>query len=355
MFKELVALILVLGGCLCAWAGPREDKPLLDAAFELNIPAVKAALAKGANPNAYDGNKLAGTPLSVTALGGPGEEAKLIQAGVNRDEAAKSVNGKAIEIFRILVAAGAKLGSHDKDILYFPISNGNQELVTLLIQNGARAKQRMGDGYTPAEIAKKYDQEGIYNLLISHGGIPVDQETSIQIALVQGAFSDDAKRMDEAIKGGALINGFDPAKNTALAAALEVPVISPNKVVTIWWLLDHGADANLPDKEGTPPLHKFVRKNTFNLNGERGPELTQFAEATLARLLKAGARVSGVDEAGQTPLHVAARIDNVRAAAILIEEGAKVMPKDKLGKTPLDYAELSAMIKLLKQNGATER
>ena len=31
------------------------------------------------------------------------------------------------------------------------------------------------------------------------------------------------------------------------------------------------------------------------------------------------------------------------------------MPKDKLGKTPLDYAKLSAMIKLLKQNGATER
>jgi len=30
------------------------------------------------------------------------------------------------------------------------------------------------------------------------------------------------------------------------------------------------------------------------------------------------------------------------------------MPKDRLGKTPLDYAESSAMIKLLKQNGATE-
>jgi ankyrin repeat protein len=76
---------------------------------------------------------------------------------------------------------------------------------------------------------------------------------------------------------------------------------------------------------------------------------------TLLRLLEAGAKVSGVDSIGRTPLHIAAENDNVRAAEILIREGAKVMPRDGAGKTPLDYAESSAMIKLLKQNGATER
>lgn len=78
-------------------------------------------------------------------------------------------------------------------------------------------------------------------------------------------------------------------------------------------------------------------------------------EETLVRLLKAGATVSGIDKDGMTPLHVAARLDNIMAAKILLREGAKVMPKDTSGKTPLDYAQSAAMIKLLKQNGATER
>ncbi len=53
--------------------------------------------------------------------------------------------------------------------------------------------------------------------------------------------------------------------------------------------------------------------------------------------------------------YVAARINNVGAAEILIKDGAKVMPKNRLGKTPLDYAESAAMIRLLKENGAIER
>jgi ankyrin repeat protein len=76
---------------------------------------------------------------------------------------------------------------------------------------------------------------------------------------------------------------------------------------------------------------------------------------TLARLLKAGAKVSGTDERGWTPLHAAARFDNIMAVEILIKEGAKIMPRDNTGKTPLDYAESAAMIKLLKENGATEQ
>jgi ankyrin repeat protein len=347
-----MASAVALGGATHAIAGPAEDNALLDAAFDVNVAAVKAALSKGANPNAYAGDN---TPLNEAAFGGLGEKQKLINSGADRAEVIKSVNERATEVVKILLAAGARLGTHDKDILHFPISEGNVGLVRLLIENGARAKGRMPDGYTPTELARKSSQEEVYKLLIAYGGSAVDQKSSIQMAFVEAAFDADVEVMEAALQSGAGINDLDPAKNSPLAAALEIPVLGNKQAATIQWLLDHGANPNLPNNEGNPPLHVFVLHNTFNLNGKKGPVLAQLVEATLDGLLKAGAKISGVDKWNQTPLHVAARMDNVRAAEILIQGGAKIMPRDMWGKTPLDYAESAAMIKLLKANGATEQ
>ena len=98
---------------------------------------------------------------------------------------------------------------------------------------------------------------------------------------------------------------------------------------------------------------KAIKQSTgkeFNVEQARA-----FNEEILVRLLKAGAKVSGRSGFGWTPLHVAAANDNVMAAKILIREGAKIMPRNNDGKTPLDLAESAAMIKLLKENGATEQ
>ena len=57
----------------------------------------------------------------------------------------------------------------------------------------------------------------------------------------------------------------------------------------------------------------------------------------------------------QTPLHHAARMDNAKAAALLLKAGAKIMPRDANGKTPLDLAEAGPVIQLLKAAGAVER
>jgi ankyrin repeat protein len=230
------------------------------------------------------------------------------------------------------------------------------EMVRQLIDKGASVTGDL-EGYTPTELAKKYGEEAVYQLLVSRGGLPVNSRVSAQIALIEAASNGDVEGMQSAINKGAKINDVDVSKQTALVAAVREPIYRPSQGAAIWWLLDHGADPNLKgesnyrDLDGVP-LHILVAMNTHTF--ER-PDIMPLVEETLQRMLAAGAKVSATDSVDRTPLHIAAKNNNLRAAEILIREGAKVMPKDKIGKTPLDYAESAAMIKLLKQNGATER
>jgi ankyrin repeat protein len=341
--------------------GSSQDVALREAALLQNIEDVKDALKKGANANAPSATPRRTTPLGAVAMGrwhhsrdraadlAKNETArKLSQRGLSDEEIDSYL---ALEISKLLFAAGAKLGPYDEQILFFPISSGNVELVRLLIDRGASVTADL-DGYSPTELAKKYGQEAVYQLLISRGGIPVDSSSAAQLALVEAAGIGDVERMEKALKDGARINEVG-SRLTALVAALRLPTFDPRWSVAAWWLLDHGADPNLKGEEDGLPLHVFILANAKTMNGS---DLERdLAEITFGRLIKAGAKISGMDDAGQTPLHVAAKKDNVRAAQILIKEGAKIMPKDRAGKTPLDYAESAAMIKLLKQNGATEQ
>jgi hypothetical protein len=286
------------------------------------------------------------SPLGCVALSDIGRD---VTANVQRLEAA-----------RLLIRSGARLGSADRGILYSPIAGGDLALVRLLIEIGASPLAPI-EGVTPPEIAVSHNQKAIYDYLITRGGIPVDSASAAQIRLIAAAADGDMYVMDDALTAGAEINRIGPNGQTALIAAVNFGVYTPAAANGVDWLLDRGADPNVEGEsqfKGVAglPLHIFVAMTAAEFTGLPGrPDAKALAEHTLAHLLAAGAKVSGMDSIGRTPLHVAAEFDNVGAAKVLIQAGARVMARDERGRTPLDYAESSAMIRLLKANGATER
>ncbi len=339
--------IIIIFACTTALAGPSEDASLREATKKLDINAVKTALRRGANPNMPSSDPRPMTPLSLTSM------AVLFDRNGNESK-------RAAEIFKILFAAGAKLGRWDRDILFVPISGGHVELVKLLLSHGASPTAKI-EGYLPTQLALKYGQTEVYNLLLSHGGIAANNKEALQLSFIEAATNGQIIKMERAFKAGARIDAAGPDGMTALISALRIPIHDKSKLGIISWLLDHGADPNLRGESGFRdfdgiPLHVFVAINRGIMMGEITTlqDAQVFAEAALTRLLKAGAKVSGMDTQDRTPLHICAKVNNVRAAEILIERGARIMARDVKGKTPLDYAESESMIRLLRSHGASE-
>jgi ankyrin repeat protein len=386
--KRLAALVLILAATH-AIAGPAEDRALIEAAFNLNLKGVQAALAKGADPNAVKVERsplgyMISTPVLLSVVFAKPTKDTFSQANSNKDEwirVDQIVDQTRTAIAKALFEAGATLGRLEdisRSILWSSsIRMGSLSLIQILVDHGASVTDKIyPEDLTPTELALREGQHKAYELLVSLGGSPIDDASSAQFALIASAGRSDLKGMEEAVKNGAQINNLIDDQ-TALSVALGGRIYFEVQVSAVRWLLDHGADPNVADNLDLP-LHRFVWSSSFTMN-----ELSKYKEEdldsieqaikrstgkdfdvrrvralneeVLISLLKAGAKVSSLDKYGWTPLHAAARFDNVMAAEILIREGAKIMQHDAKGKTPLDYAESAAMIKLLKANGATEQ
>lgn len=107
-------------------------------------------------------------------------------------------------------------------------------------------------------------------------------------------------------------------------------------------LSKYPGDLNLPDDAGLTPLHLAALNCRTNV---------------LAVLLAKGAEVNREAKDDTTPLHVAAQEGCLDAVKMLVAKGAKINARDSQGRTPLKRAELwhqNAVAELLRQKGGTE-
>lgn len=120
------------------------------------------------------------------------------------------------------------------------------------------------------------------------------------------------------------------------------------------FLIKHGANVNVKDKDGYTPLHNTA--DSF-VKG-RPPKRTEAERNRIAALLlKHGAHVNATINHGETPLHDAALTNNVALVQLLLENGANPNIQQAQGITPLHFA-LSAgkdrvqVVRLLLAHGA---
>lgn len=130
------------------------------------------------------------------------------------------------------------------------------------------------------------------------------------------------------IRAGASVNAVTNTGLSALSWALQN---SRSTLVLLKALLDKGADCNpkKPSRAGgggvmpvTPLLH--IAANSL---------------PAFQLLLQAGADPNSVDGLGQTPLHKAAALDNIRMAQMLLKHGADADRLDFNRSTPLHFSD----------------
>jgi ankyrin repeat protein len=107
-------------------------------------------------------------------------------------------------------------------------------------------------------------------------------------------------------------------------------------------LAQNPGDLNLPDDAGLTPLHLAASACHTNV---------------VALLLDQGAQIDRPAKDGATPLHLAAQEGCADAVNLLLVRGADVNARDDQKRTPLVRAEQwhqDAMVPLLRQHGGSE-
>jgi ankyrin repeat protein len=115
---------------------------------------------------------------------------------------------------------------------------------------------------------------------------------------------------------------FSPPAGTyrsihAYAAAGNVAAVAQD-------LATNSSDLNLPDEAGRTPLHLAA---------------THCQTGVAQLLLDQGAKVNAKATGGTTPLHLAAQAGCAEVVSLLLVKGAKVNARDDQGRTPLDRAQ----------------
>ena len=262
---------------------------ILDAAKGGNIAAVKQHISTGTDVNVQ--NELGMTPLFLAT--GMGHK----------------------EIAELLISKGADLNAKDKNggtPLHIASSRGQKEIAQLLIASDAEVNAIILSGsykgITPLDLATKFKETEIADLLRKHGGKTSDwlkAEDSIQIAAKAGHIEAVKKHLADGT-GVNAIGGFRKASPLYMAA------YSYNAEATKL-LLENGADVHQLDFEKETALHTAAY-HSYHGEGD---------VSVVALLVDHGSKINAISDRGLTPLDLAIMAGTPEVSDLLRKHGGK--------------------------------
>ena len=352
------------GATALMWASQRDDALL-----------VSRLLQAGADPNLHDAEGV--NPLQIAiSLGAADIALLLIDHGANPKSARDSgetvlmtaARTGQIEVMRQLLARGANVNAHENQFHQTALmwAAGHPDAVKLLIQRGAdvRARSKVWK-VTDTIYAPRYRPRDASPWL--HEGEYVSQKGG-QNALFFAVQRDDLESAKALLEAGINVDERAADGSTALLLALykwypgsgarcdmhDYPVsFRPNAAIANM-LLDHGANATIPDFAGYTPLHgavlglvpriridQFCRipaihledakdTTTASLNPQEGLALVKRmlalkADPNATTRYPVAGPVGHVHlsfaQIGSTPMHIAASTENADLMKLLLESG----------------------------------
>uniref|UniRef100_A0AAR2KEL3 ZU5 domain-containing protein n=1 Tax=Pygocentrus nattereri TaxID=42514 RepID=A0AAR2KEL3_PYGNA len=243
--------------------------------------------------------------------------------------------------------------------------SGNLDKALDHIKNGIDINTANQNGLNGLHLASK---EGHVKMVLEllHNGIVLETTTKKgNTALHIAALAGQEHVVTELVNHGANVNAQSQKGFTPLYMAAQ-----ENHLEVVKFLLENGANQSIPTEDGFTPLAVALQQGHENVvallinYGTKGkvrlPALHIAARnddtRTAAVLLQNDPNPDVLSKTGFTPLHIAAHYENLNVAQLLLNRGANVNFTPKNGITPLHIASRRGnviMVRLLLDRGAT--